>query len=125
MLCDGGIGTNLIWDPINEVRAPVEGPPVAARKDVGAESVRGDGDATEDGAPSSVKGGSECVVDIAEPVGGKYSIRVLIPCYKEDVDIVEKTIIAIRNAVLPSGVVDWLLPCNADKFYIHSHCGVA
>ena len=40
-------------------------------------------------------------VDIPET--GVYHIRVLIPCYKEEADIVEKTVHGIRNAVLPPG----------------------
>lgn len=95
-------GTNLIWDPVNEdAKAVAE--PAAPKKSAGSESVHGDGEMTEDGIPSSVKGGSDCVIDVAEATGGKYNIRVLIPCYKEDADIVEKTIVAIRTAVLPPG----------------------
>lgn len=32
-----------------------------------------------------------------------YHIRVLIPCYKEDFEIVQKTLNAIRAAALPAG----------------------
>ena len=32
-----------------------------------------------------------------------YHIRVLIPCYKEDFEIVQKTLNAIRIAALPAG----------------------
>lgn len=94
-------GTNLIWDPVNEVVIPGE---VAGKdtKDAASESARTEGDVTEDD-PSTVKGGSDYVVDMAEPQGGKYHVRVLIPCYKEDAEIVEKTLVAIRSAVLPPG----------------------
>lgn len=71
-------------------------------KDAASESARTEGDVTEDD-PSTVKGGSDYVVDMAEPQGGKYHVRVLIPCYKEDAEIVEKTLVAIRSAVLPPG----------------------
>lgn len=95
-------GTNLIWDPVNE-EDKVVADPAATKKSAVTESVHGDGEMTEDGIPSSVKGGSDCVIDVSEATGGKYNIRVLIPCYKEDADIVEKTIVAIRSAVLPPG----------------------
>jgi hypothetical protein len=32
-----------------------------------------------------------------------YHIRVLIPCYKEELHIVQKTLNAIREAALPAG----------------------
>jgi hypothetical protein len=35
--------------------------------------------------------------------GGAYCLRVLIPCYKEPFDIVHRTIVAARDAVLPAG----------------------
>jgi len=106
-------GTNLIWDPVNEVHIPGE---VAGKdsKDAASESARTEGDLTEDD-PSSVKGGSDYVVDMAEPQGGKYHVRVLIPCYKEDADIVEKTMVAIRTAVLPPGCQRTIYVCDDGK----------
>ena len=39
-----------------------------------------------------------------------YHIRVLIPCYKEELEIVQKTVIAARTAILPEGVLRTSLP---------------
>lgn len=36
-------------------------------------------------------------------MGAPYHVRVLIPCYKEPFEIVQRTISAIRDAVLPAG----------------------
>ena len=38
-------------------------------------------------------------------LGLPYHIRVLIPCYKEDFEIVQKTLNAIRIAALPAGAL--------------------
>lgn len=36
-------------------------------------------------------------------MGAPYHVRVLIPCYKEPFEIVQRTVSAIRDAVLPAG----------------------
>lgn len=115
-------GTNLIWDPVNEEDKALAEPPPLTGKGAVTESVQGDGETTEEEIPSSVKGGSDCVVDVAEVTGGQYNIRVLIPCYKEDADIVEKTIVAIRNAVLPPGCSRTIYVCDDGKDRLKRRC---
>ena len=44
-----------------------------------------------------------------------YHIRVLVPCYKEELDIVQKTVIAARTAILPEGVLRTVYLCDDGK----------
>ena len=44
-----------------------------------------------------------------------YHIRVLIPCYKEELEIVQKTVIAARTAILPEGVLRTIYLCDDGK----------
>ncbi len=44
-----------------------------------------------------------------------YHIRVLIPCYKEELDIVQKTVIAARTAILPENVLRTIYLCDDGK----------
>ena len=44
-----------------------------------------------------------------------YHIRVLIPCYKEDLEIVQKTILAARTAILPENVARTIYLCDDGK----------
>lgn len=44
-----------------------------------------------------------------------YHIRVMVPCYKEDIDIVQKTIMAAASAELPRGCHRTLYLCDDGK----------
>lgn len=48
-------------------------------------------------------------------VGAPYHVRVLIPCYKEPYEIVQRTIAAIRDAVLPAGCSRTIYVCDDGK----------
>lgn len=54
--------------------------------------------------------GTSAVTSSAVSLGGipdlemSYHVRVLVPCYKEDLSIVQATVNAIRDAALPAGV---------------------
>ena len=71
-----------------------------------ASSQGGDDDAMSD---SSRVTGTTTVSGTALSLGGvpdlemSYHVRVLIPCYKEDLEIVQATLNAIRDAALPAG----------------------
>lgn len=47
------------------------------------------------------------------PLQQMYHIRVLIPCYKEELHIVQKTLNAIREAALPAGELESCLAAMA------------
>ena len=44
-----------------------------------------------------------------------YHIRVMVPCYKEDIDIIQRTINAAAAAVLPTGVQRTIYLCDDGK----------
>ena len=44
-----------------------------------------------------------------------YHLRVMVPCYKEDLDIVQRTINAAAAAVLPTGVQRTIYLCDDGK----------
>ena len=44
-----------------------------------------------------------------------YHIRVLIPCYKEELAIVQKTILAARTAILSEGIARTIYLCDDGK----------
>lgn len=44
-----------------------------------------------------------------------YHIRVLIPCYKEDLEIVQRTVLAAREADLPAGCARTIYLCDDGK----------
>ena len=44
-----------------------------------------------------------------------YHVRVLIPCYKEDLDIVQKTVAAALDATLPAGCARTVYLCDDGK----------
>ena len=52
-----------------------------------------------------------CALQVKLP----YHIRVLIPCYKEELEIVQKTVIAARTAILPEGVLRTIYLCDDGK----------
>lgn len=65
-------------------------------------------EASTDSFSSAASGSSMTSASTMSSVGGMalgmpYHIRVMIPCYKEDFEIVQKTLNAIREAALPSG----------------------
>lgn len=72
---------NLIYNPVYAKPGKVED----AEQDI--EAARKD--------PDFQDGGSG--------LGAPYHVRVLIPCYKEPFEIVQRTVSAIRDAVLPAG----------------------
>lgn len=71
-----------------------------------ASSHGGDDDAMSD---SSRMTGTTIASGTVLSLGGmpdlemSYHVRVLIPCYKEDLEIVQATLNAIRDAALPAG----------------------
>lgn len=54
-------------------------------------------------------------MNIAVQVKLPYHVRVLIPCYKEELEIVQKTVIAARTAILPEGVARTIYLCDDGK----------
>ena len=58
------------------------------------------------------------------PLGGNYHVRVLIPCYKEPYEIVQRTVNAIRDAVLPAGDFSSMQHCRACHKVSHPLRGV-
>lgn len=59
--------------------------------------------------------GTSAVTSSAVSLGGipdlemSYHVRVLIPCYKEDLSIVQATVNAIRDAALPAGATPFAI----------------
>ena len=45
----------------------------------------------------------------------QYHIRVMIPCYKEDLDIVQRTVLAALGADLPAGCERTVYLCDDGK----------
>jgi cellulose synthase/poly-beta-1,6-N-acetylglucosamine synthase-like glycosyltransferase len=45
----------------------------------------------------------------------RYHIRVMVPCYKEDIDIIKKTIEAAAAATLPAGCGRTIYLCDDGK----------
>lgn len=44
-----------------------------------------------------------------------YHVRVMVPCYKEDLEIVQRTITAARTADLPAGCDRTIYLCDDGK----------
>ena len=61
------------------------------------------------GSGSSIHSGTTMSSVGGMALGMPYHIRVMIPCYKEDFEIVQKTLNAIREAALPSGAGSCLM----------------
>lgn len=44
-----------------------------------------------------------------------YHVRVLVPCYKEELEIIQKTVLAALNATLPAGCARTVYLCDDGK----------
>ena len=44
-----------------------------------------------------------------------YHVRVLVPCYKEDLEIVQRTVLAALDAELPAGCARTVYLCDDGK----------
>ena len=44
-----------------------------------------------------------------------YHVRVLVPCYKEDLEILRRTVLAAHDAILPNGCQRTIYMCDDGK----------
>ena len=44
-----------------------------------------------------------------------YHVRVLVPCYKEELEIIQKTVLAALDAPLPAGCARTIYLCDDGK----------
>ena len=56
-----------------------------------------------------------CASLVAVQVKLNYHVRVLVPCYKEDLDIIQKTVLAALDATLPAGCARTVYLCDDGK----------
>ncbi len=44
-----------------------------------------------------------------------YHVRVCVPCYKEDLEILRRTVLAAHDAILPNGCQRTIYMCDDGK----------
>lgn len=103
-------GVNLIYEPVHEKPNVISKQPPPGKADIGGDM---DSVQLEESTKGSDYGGTVLSEDGYEEIEcGHYNIRVLIPCYKEDLKIVMATVEAIKNAALPAGCTRTIYVCD-------------
>ena len=62
-----------------------------------------------------IAGGAHMMFVSAAQVDLPYHVRVLVPCYKEDLAIVRRTVMAAYDALLPAGCARTIYLCDDGK----------